>query len=285
MGDRTTSSFVENGGVRLYVESTGSGTPIVFVHELAGDLRNWQGQVAFLSGPYRCVTYNARGYPPSDVPEEPAGYSQAHAVSDLAAVVRNLGLGPAHVVGLSMGGYAALNAAIAHPGLVRSVTVAGTGHGSDPATRESFLAGSAGLADRVERLGLVEGAAEYLRGPTRSRFAEKDPEGFALFNRQIADHSPLGTVLTIRGYQLRRPTLQDLEPQLAVLAAPALVIAGDDDGPCVAAGLFLKRTIPDARLCLLPRTTHSVNLEEPDAFNRVLADFLSDVDQRHPARG
>ncbi len=144
------------------------------------------------------------------------------------------------------------------------------------ATRSSPAAPT--LADRIERLGLEAGAAEYLHGPTRRRFGEKNPRAFAAFNRQIAEHSQLGTVLTIRGYQLKRATLQDLEPQLAALAAPTLVIAGDDDGPCVTAGLFLKQTIPDARLCLLPRTTHSVNLEEPDAFNRVVADFLADID-------
>ena len=87
-----------------------------------------------------------------------------------------------------------------------------------------------------------------------------------------------GTALTIRGCQLQRPTLQELEPQLSRLSVPTLVIAGDDDDPCLAAGVYLKRTVPDARLCVLPRTTHTVNLEEPDAFDRVVLDFLADVD-------
>ena len=177
-----------------------------------------------------------------------------------------------------MGGYAALNFALAHPDKTLSVVAAGTGHGSDPDTRDEFLAGTAALADRIASLGLEVGGHDYLHGPTRRRFREKHPDGFATFNRQFAEHSALGTALTIRGCQLQRPTLQELEPQLARLAVPTLVIAGDDDDPCLAAGVYLKRTIPDARLCVLPRTTHTVNLEEPDAFDRVVLDFLADVD-------
>jgi pimeloyl-ACP methyl ester carboxylesterase len=265
------------------VESTGSGTPIIFLHELAGDLRNWEQQVQLLARRYRCVAFNARGFPPSDVPDDPAQYSQALAVSDIASVLDHCGLEQAHVVGLSMGGYAALNFAIAHPDMVLSLVVAGTGHGSDPATREAFLTGSAELADRILELGLDAGGDDYLHGATRGRFGAKNPRGFAAFNRQFAEHSPVGTALTIRGCQLRRPTLRELEAQLAGVSAPTLVMAGDDDGPCVDGALYLKQTIPDARLCVLPRTTHTVNLEEPDAFNRVLADFLADVDR--PRKG
>ena len=271
-------SYADADGVRLATASTGTGTPVVFIHELAGDMRNWEPQVQAFSRRHRCLTFNARGYPPSDVPTDPLAYSQALAIGDLVAVLRHHGVERAHVVGLSMGGYAALNFALAHPDKTLSVVAAGTGHGSDPRTRDEFLAGTAALADRIESLGLEVGGHDYLHGPTRRRFREKHPDGFAEFNRQFAEHSALGTALTIRGCQLQRPTLQELEPQLSRLSVPTLVIAGDDDDPCLAAGVYLKRTIPDARLCVLPRTTHTVNLEEPDAFDRVVLDFLADVD-------
>jgi pimeloyl-ACP methyl ester carboxylesterase len=277
MEHKPTNSFAISDGVSLAVASVGSGTPILFLHELAGDLRNWESQMQFFAPRYRCVAFNARGYPPSEVPQDVAQYSQAQAVRDVAAVMRHCEIDRAHVVGLSMGGYTALNFAIAHPDRVRSVVAAGTGHGSDPATRQTFLDDCARLADRSLELGLEAGGADYLAGPTRRRFKEKDPSGLAAFNRQFAEHSPVGTALTIRGCQLRRPTLQDLEGELARLSVPTLVIAGDDDDPCVPAGLLLKRTIADARLCLLPRTTHAVNLEEPDAFNLIVSHFLSDV--------
>jgi pimeloyl-ACP methyl ester carboxylesterase len=247
MSTRSDISYADADGVRLATASAGTGTPVVFIHELAGDLRNWEPQVQAFSRRYRCLTYNARGYPPSDVPSDPVQYSQALAVGDLVAVLRHHGVERAHAVGLSMGGYAALNFALAHPDKTLSVVAAGTGHGSDLDTRDQFLAGTAALADRIESVGLEVGGHDYLHGPTRRRFREKHPDGFATFNRQFAEHSALGTALTIRGCQLQRPTLQELEPELA-------------------------------QLSVLPRTTHTVNLEEPDAFDRVVLDFLADVD-------
>lgn len=270
-------TYAESHGARLYVETTGSGAPIVFVHEFAGDLRNWEPQVRFFSRRFRCITFNARGYPPSDVPEDLALYSQAHAVEDIANVMRHCGVEQAHLVGLSMGGYAALNFGIAHPAKTLSIVAAGAGHGSDADKRDAFLKATDALAERVLEMGMQDGMREYLHSPARRRFQEKDPRGFAEFNRQCGEHSATGSALTARGCQLRRPTLYALQNHLARLRAPTLVITGDDDELCLEPAMFLKRTIPDARLCVMPRTTHTVNLEEPDAFNRVVADFLTEV--------
>jgi pimeloyl-ACP methyl ester carboxylesterase len=274
-------SFALSNGINLYVESTGTGTPIVFVHEFAGDYRNWENQVRFFARRYRCITFNARGYPPSDVPGDVAQYSQAHAVEDIANVMRHCKVDSAHIVGLSMGGYASLNFAIAYPEMARSVVVAGAGHGSDPATREQFLRDSAELADRLVTLGMQEGIVHYANSAIRRRYKEKDPRGFDEFNRQFAEHSALGSSLTTRGYQMRRPTIYDLQAEMSRMTVPALIVTGDDDEPCIAPALFMKRTIPDSRLWVVPRTTHPVNLEEPDAFNRVVLDFIAGVDQRY----
>jgi pimeloyl-ACP methyl ester carboxylesterase len=271
-------AFAQSKNVKLYVEATGSGIPVVFVHEFAGDCRNWENQVRFLSRRYRCVTFNARGYPPSDVPEDPSQYSQSHAVEDIANVMRHFELDSAHIIGLSMGGYAALNFGIAYPEMARSLVVAGAGHGSDPDLRDRFLRDSAELAQRLLDLGMQEGIRHYANSPIRRRYKEKDPRGFEEFNRQFAEHSALGSSLTTRGYQMRRPTIYELEDQMRRLPMPVLVITGDDDEPCLRPALFMKATIPDARLWVVPRTTHPVNLEEPDAFNRVLFDFLTEVD-------
>lgn len=273
--------FADSAGCRLYVESTGDGTPIVFVHEFAGDHRSWEPQVRFLSRHgHRCITFNARGYPPSDVPDDPLAYSQDLAVRDIVSVMRHLDVAKAHIVGLSMGGYATLNFAIAHPDMAASLVVAGAGHGSDPASREDFLRGSAELAERMLSLGMAEGIVHYANSPIRARYKEKDPRGFDEFNRQFAEHSALGSALTTRGCQLRRPTIYDLAPHLERITVPTLIVTGDDDTPCLAPALFMKQRIPEARLWVVPRTTHAVNLEEPDAFNRVVLDFLSEVDRR-----
>ncbi|HSV82769.1 MAG TPA: alpha/beta hydrolase [Ramlibacter sp.] len=272
--------FADAGGVRLYAESTGEGVPIVFVHEFAGDFRNWEPQVRFLSRSHRCITFNARGYPPSDVPEDESQYSQSHAVEDIASVMRHFGVARAHIVGLSMGGYATLNFGIARPEMALSLTIVGAGHGSDPDKRAEFLEGSTRMADALLARGMQEAMADYMKGPTRRRFAQKDSRGAAEFDRQIGEHSALGSALTTRGCQLRRPTIYELKDGMRRITAPALVIAGDDDDPCLEPALFMKRNIPDARLWIAPRTTHTVNLEEPDAFNRVVADFLADVDRK-----
>jgi pimeloyl-ACP methyl ester carboxylesterase len=271
---------IDSNGLRLYVEETGTGTPIVFVHEFAGDCRSWEPQVRYLSRRYRCITYNARGYPPSDVPEDPDQYSATHAVNDLANVVLQLGLDKAHIVGLSMGGYAALNFGLRYPHMTRSLVVAGAGSGSDPDTRSAFLAECDGLAGRLLKLGMREGSLQYANNPTRKRFHEKDARGFEEFCRQFGEHSALGSALTMRGYQMRRATIYELEPQLRQLQVPTLIMTGDDDGPCVAPALYMKQTIPAARLWIVPHTTHQINLEEPDAFNRAVLDFISTIDQK-----
>src|SRR2546428_11107914 len=98
-----------NDGTRLYVEEQGDGTPLLFIHEFAGDHRSWARQVSHFRSRHRCVTYAARGYPPSDVPGDPEAYSQQRAVEDALAVLDGLGIEQAHVVGLSMGGFCALH--------------------------------------------------------------------------------------------------------------------------------------------------------------------------------
>src|SRR5258707_6410036 len=102
-------------GVKLYYEETGAGSPIVFVHEFAGDHRSWEPQVRYFSRMYRCITYSARGYPPSDVPEDWAQYSQDRARDDIRSVLDALKIDQAHIVGLSMGGFATVHFGFTYP--------------------------------------------------------------------------------------------------------------------------------------------------------------------------
>jgi pimeloyl-ACP methyl ester carboxylesterase len=265
-------------GVGLYYEEAGSGTPIVFVHEFAGDHRSWEPQLRFLSRWFRCIAYNARGYPPSDVPDDPAAYSQAHARDDVVAVLDHLGIERAHVVGLSMGGFATLHVGLAHPGRARSLVVAGCGYGAAPGAREKFIAECGAVADMFEREGIVAATAKYTAGPTRVPYRRKDPRGFAAFVRQMGEHSAAGHALTMRGVQMRRPSLWDLVADMRGMRVPTLIVAGDEDEPCLEPALLMKREIPGAALWLVPRTGHAVNLEEPDAFNRAVLDFLTRVE-------
>jgi pimeloyl-ACP methyl ester carboxylesterase len=265
--------YANADGVKLYYEETGAGMPVIFVHEFAADCRSWEPQVRFFSRRYRCIAYNARGYPPSDVPRDPEAYSQAHAVDDIAAVLRHLGIAKAHICGLSQGGYATLHFGIRYPQMALSLAICGAGHGSDPDTRAQFLKDGADLADRIERLGMEEGIRHYAATAYRTTLRHKDLRGYEEFRRQFAEHSNIGSALTMRGYQLRRPTIYELERDIEKITVPTLIITGDEDGPCLEPGLFMKRKIRSAGLLVIPNSGHSINLEEPDLFNRALLDL------------
>jgi pimeloyl-ACP methyl ester carboxylesterase len=270
-------------GVRLYYEVAGSGPPLVFVHEFAGDSRSWDPQVRFFARRYQTITYNARGYPPSEVPDDPAAYSQDAAVEDLRGLILHLGVAPAHLCGLSMGGYAVLHIGLRYPQLARSLVVAGCGYGSDD--QATFSRDAEELARRIEGEGMATAGPVYARGPYRQPFLHKDPLGWQEFADALARHSSRGSAFTMRGVQAHRPSVYDLRAQLTRLTLPTLIMTGDEDDPCLAPSLFLKRYIGSAGLLILPKTGHTINLEEPGTFNRAVLDFLTLVESgRWPTR-
>jgi len=272
-------------GVALYYEETGDGFPIIFVHEFAGDCRSWEPQVQFFARRYRCITYNARGYPPSEVPADAAKYSQDRARDDIKSVLDHLGIAEAHVVGLSMGGFAVLHFGLAYPEYARSLVIAGCGYGSEREQSERFRQ-EAEASARLAETSTGEAFAErYAAGPTRVQFQNKDPRGWRLFRDMLAEHSMAGAATTQRGIQKRRPSVLDLEDRMRRLATPTLILTGDEDEPCLIPSVFMKRTIPTAALQVLPNSGHTINLEEPAAFNAALADLFAQVEAgRWPTR-
>lgn len=270
-------------GTRLYYEEAGSGTPVVFIHEFAGDYRSWEPQMRCLARYFRCIAYNARGFPPSDVPEDGARYSQAQARDDVIAVLDHLRIERAHVVGLSMGGFAALHVGIAHPQRARSLVVAGCGYGAEPDKKEKFRAECEAAAASFER-DWSGAAKQYALGPTRVQFQNKDPRGWAEFAQQLAGHSAKGQALTMRGVQMQRPSLWELTEAMKKIDLPTLIVTGDEDDPCLEPALLMKRHIATAGLVVLPWSGHTINIEEPDAFNDALRAFFLRVDQGRAAR-
>ena len=267
--------------VKLYYEDTGTGMPVVFVHEFAGDYRSWEPQVRHFARRYRCVTFNARGWTPSEVPPDVAAYSQARARDDIKCVLDHLKIDKAHVAGLSMGGFATLHFGLSYPDRALSLVVAGVGYGAEKDQRERFRNEAVVIAGKLEKEGMAAFAEAYAYGPTRVQFENKDPRGFAEFKQQLAEHSAKGAANTQLGIQRERPSIFDLEPQLKKLEVPTLVLNGDEDWPCLLPGVFMKRMIPSAALQLIPNTGHTINIEEPAAFNAALADFLAQVDSGH----
>ncbi len=264
-------------GVRLWYEDTGEGVPIVFVHEFAGDHRSWEPQVRFFSRRHRCIAYAARGYPPSDVPERVDSYSQERAAADILAVMDGAGIERAHVVGLSMGGFATLHFGLGHPERALSLVAAGVGYGAEKDREAQFRQGAEEAARGFETKGSRAFTEIYGVAAARVQFEAKDPRGWREFVDQLAEHSPLGSANTMRGVQAKRPSLYDLEDEFKRLAVPTLIVAGDEDDNSLQPSIYLKRTIPASGLLVLPKTGHTLNLEEPDAFNRALAEFFAQV--------
>jgi len=264
-------------GTRLYYEEAGSGAPIIFVHEYAGDFRTWEMQMRFFSRAHRCITYSQRGYPPSDVPADGARYSQDIARDDVLAVMDALKVEKAHVVGHSMGGYTALHVGIHAPARCISVVAAGCGWGSSPDAkkRDDMKALAAETGKVFAEEGIASASAKYADAPMRQAQKNKDPRGYAEFARMLSEHSAEGHAHTMFNLQLKRPTLWEMEADLKKFAVPLLIVVGDEDEPCIDGSVYLKRVAPTAGLLVIPRSGHNLPSEEPAAFNAALADLFA----------
>ncbi len=276
---------ITDDGVRLYYEEAGSGIPVILVHEFAGDLRSFEPQIRHFGKRYRVIAYNARGFEPSDVPPESASYSQHRAADDIASVMDALGIEKAHVIGLSMGGFATLHFGIRHHHRALSLCIGGCGYGAELEQRPRFQAESDVISDFISTSGMAAFAEKYAYGPTRVQFENKDLRGFLEFKQMLAEHSALGSANTQRGVQRERPSLYELVEDMKKFTVPTLIITGDEDWPCLTPGILMKRTIPSAALSVIPNAGHAINLEEPDEYNRILSAFLAQVDAgRWPVR-
>jgi 3-oxoadipate enol-lactonase len=261
-------------GTRLYWEGTGSGSPILFVHEFAADYASWEPQMRYLSRRHRCIAYSARGYKPSEIPAADT-FTVENFRDDALAVLDGLGIERAHLVGLSMGAYSALQVGLHRPERTLSLTLAGIGTGSEPDEIKAFREGNQKNALVFETQGSAEAAKIYEKSPNRIAFGIKDPRGFAEFVAALSRHDAQGSAHTQRGFQGTRPSIYSFEDRLTQLAMPVLIIVGDEDDPCIRPSLFLKRNIPASGLAMFAKTGHVVNLEEPALFNETLAHFLA----------
>jgi pimeloyl-ACP methyl ester carboxylesterase len=272
-------------GAKLYFEECGQGYPIIFIHEFASDMRGWESQIRHLSRRYRCITYNARGYPPSDVPEHAASYSWQFAVDDIDAVMWGLKIKRAHLVGLSMGGYAALQFGLRYPGKASAIVAAGVGSGSHPSQRDAWLRETSVLARIFIDHGMGSMAERMARGRARIQLKYKDLDSWHEFVARLRQHSPLGMSNTMAHCQASRPSLHDLRDPLSEITVPVLLAVGDEDVRCLDTNLMLKSALPNAGLWISANTGHAINLEEPEAFNAQIETFLGAVERGSWRRG
>ncbi len=263
-------------GVNLYYEITGDGFPLVLSHEFAGTCKSWEPQVRFFSRRYQVITYNQRGFPPSDVPQKAADYSQDILVEDLYQLLRHLGIKQAYVGGCSMGGNVALNFGIAHSEMAKALLMVASGAGTTG--RDTFVPSLEGLAQQLEKTGWKAMAEQYAQGPSRIQYKRKDPRGWQEFVEELSAHSNEGSIHLIREVIIKRPPVSELETKLKQLKIPALIMIGDEDEWCIDPALIMKKHMPGTGLLVFPQSGHVINLEEPDVFNRALLDFLTAVE-------
>ena len=269
-------AHIQTNDVKLYVEETGAGDAIVFAHEFGGDYRSWSPQVRHFADRYRCITYSARGYPPSEVPEDEARYGQQLSTDDVAGVLDALGVERAFVVGLSMGAYTGLMFAIQHPERVHGLVFASGGSGAYPHTRKQFLADTRKVADTMLASNSVDSAG-IATGPSRVQLQNKNPQVWEQFAQHLSEHSARGSAYTLRHVQAERPSLYDFAAELRAMTTPTLLLVGDEDESCLDVNLYLKRSMPYAGLSILAKSGHLLNLEEPERFNRLLEEFFQTV--------
>ncbi len=272
--------YIQSDGARLYYEEAGTGTPIVFAHEFSGDLWSWEKQIQHFSRRHRCIAFNARGYPPSEVPTSLSRYSHKHAVDDVAVVMRHLKVSKAHIIGCSMGSRTTLDFGLTYPRMALSLTMIGIGSGGDPRNKAAFLRQAEARARLYEEGGLAEVLKGLRVAANRIQLKRKNPRAFDDFCRRFMEHSAQGCANITRRVMVPRPSLFSMEKPLRAMKVPSHVIVGDEDPGAISSGIFMKQVSPAVRLSVVPSTGHLVNLEEPDLMHRLTEDFFALVESK-----
>ena len=262
-------TFIEVNGARIHYELAGAGDPVVFVHGFPFDLTMWEPQIPEFSRRFRTLRYDARGFGRSSLPgAEPYGHYH-----DLAALIEHFGLAPAHVVGLSRGGSIALNFALTYPHLLGKLVLAGASPGPTQAHKVHDSGPTEGyqqLLDVARKDGIDAAKRLYLQSGIFDA-ARSNPDALAMVQRMVDDYSGWHFVNDDPHTDLDPPAHERLHE----VAAPTLAIVGERDVELfhTLAGLVERHT-PKARKAVIPGVGHMVNAEAPDAFNRLVLDFL-----------
>ena len=252
--------------IRLRYETWGDGPPLVMLHGLGSCADDWVFQLPDLGRHFRCLPLDLRGHGLSDKP--PGPYSMALFAADVAALLTALQIGPAHVLGLSLGGMVAQQLALVQPDLVRSLVLINTMPGPWPPTRDMLGAGWRRLSALAARSGDMSVTAAQV---ARNLFPQEDQR--MLYNhtvRRMAANDP-------RAYRHSLRAIMRFWPGRALrrVACPALILAGTLD--TVAPMVYkerLRRLLPQARFVTIANSRHASNLDQPDVVNQAILDFL-----------
>ena len=257
---------LETQEVRLYYEVTGSGPAVVCAHGGGGDSAQWRHQIAPLSARYRVIVYDARGHGRSSVPEGP--YSMRLLVDDLRRLLDHLGIKRAVILGATLGGVTAIELALAEPETVHGLVLVTTVPDTTDEMRERFAA-SAAVA---EEQGLEAFAEAYAAMIFTAAYHERAPQEVEEWKMRMQRLDPAGYARVIRALGDR----PDLSPRLSAIRVPTLIVVGAEDTIPTShpAAEALRTGIPDARLEVVNGAAHLPFIEQPEAFNAMMLQFL-----------
>jgi pimeloyl-ACP methyl ester carboxylesterase len=246
---------IERDGVKIHYEIHGDGPSLILTHGYSSTSAMWQGQIAALSKHHKLILWDMRGHGQSDYPENPAAYSEALTVGDIAALLDTAGADKAIVGGLSLGGYMSLAFYRAHPERVSALLIIDTGPGfKKDGAREVWNKRALDTAERFERDGL-----DVLKSASRERST-------------VSHRDASGLAGAARGMLTQRDArVIEVLPEIKV---PSLVVVGADDTPFLAASDYMAAKIPGARKVVIPAAGHAVNIDQPQAFIDAVLPFL-----------
>ena len=249
---------LERDGVAIHYEVTGEGPALLLTHGYSATGEMWRGQVEAFSRHFQLITWDMRGHGRSDYPADPAAYSEAATVADMAALLGEVGAPTAIVGGLSLGGYMSLAFHLAHPERVRALLIIDTGPGyRNDEARAGWNANALRTADRWES----EGLARLAGGGAETRTStHRDATGLALAARGMLTQKDARVISS-----------------LPAIAVPALVVVGAEDAPFLAASDYMAGKIPGARKVALAGAGHAANIDQPGAFNAAVLGFLAEA--------
>lgn len=247
-------AYLDRDGVRIYYEDHGSGPAVLLSHGYSATSRMWEGQVAALKDRYRVITWDMRGHGQSDSPADQAQYSEEATCSDMAGILKELGIEKAVIGGLSLGGYMSLAFNVRHPQMVNALMLFDTGPGyKNSVAREGWNKTAEQRAVNFETKGL-----EALGRGAEVRIAQhRSADGLAKAARGMLAQFDSRIIESLEG-----------------ISVPTLVLVGAKDEPFLGATDYMANKIPGSTRAVIPDAGHAANIDQPAAFNEATAAFL-----------
>lgn len=264
------------GGLRLNVERTGNGSPILAIHGFTGNLSTWDSFSEAARSEYSVITLDLPGHGASDAPENPELYSMENTVKALAELLDKLSIQRVHWLGYSMGGRIALAAALLLSERTLSVTLESASSGlAATDERAARIHSDEELADKIEAEGIPAFVDYWEALPLWASQARLPEETRRNLRLQRLANNPVGLANSLRGIGTgAQPSFHAL---LSGLRTPTLFIVGEEDEKFVSIAQDMHGTVTNSQLRIMKESGHTVHLEQPDLFNKTVLEFLRTV--------